>query len=98
MRPESCDYSQASGTRLQTPTLIGCILLKNFALCARLTFVQRRDGIMRCFANPCQALGFPSSPESAALGGLTVVCAVNFEAHDYSIVFARRQKNVGELD
>ena len=98
MRPESCDYSQASGTPLQTPTLIGCILLKNVALRAWLTFVQRRDGIMRCFANPCQALGFPSSSEPAALGGLTAVCAAHCEAHDYSIVFYLHQKNVVELD
>jgi hypothetical protein len=59
MRPEPCNCSQASGTLLQTPTLIGCILLKNCAVQALLTCVQRRGGIMRFFALPCQALGSP---------------------------------------
>ena len=94
MRPESFD----SGTRLQTPTLIGCILLKNFAPKAPLTFVQRRDGIMRCFANPCQALGLLFSLAPQHLAALAAAIAVNFEAYDYSIVFRLRKKCVGRPD
>ena len=94
MRPESFD----SGTRLQTPTLIGCILLKNFAHEAPLTFVQRRDGIMRCFANPCQALGLLFSFELQHLAAFAAVSAVDCEAYDYSIVFCRCKKYVGRPD
>ena len=93
MRPESFD----SGTRLQTPTLIGCILLKNFAPEAPLTFVQRRDGIMRCFANPCQALDLLFFFEPRHFAVLAAVSAVNCEAYDCSIVFGLRQKYVARL-
>nr|WP_297354423.1 hypothetical protein [uncultured Caldimonas sp.] len=52
------------GIRLQTPTLIGCYLLKNnlnraalALLFSSLTRHQQRSEIMTNFFKPCQALG-----------------------------------------
>ena len=56
MRPEVCDCSQASCTRLQTPTLIGCILLKNGVFNALLTCVQRRMELSNVFSIPVKLL------------------------------------------
>jgi hypothetical protein len=62
------------GIRLQTPTLIGCLLLKS-----ALTFVQLRDGIICRFFGTCQAprdflLSLSPSSARAELNA----------AHDYS--------------
>jgi hypothetical protein len=78
MRPDYdiADFSALllSGTRLQTPTLIGCSLLKNLALTVLLSAADpcsAKTAILTCFSNDCQdsvkhLVFFSRSPHIAA--------------------------------
>ena len=84
MRPESVSpHSWHSPSNAHAYRLYLVKELRHFAL---LTFVQRRDGIMRCFAFPCQALGFCPSPQSRAAQLLPSDAFANCEAYNYNII------------
>jgi hypothetical protein len=80
------------GTRLQTPTLIGCLLLKNlsaercscaadFSSAKRWDYLSLFDPVSSAWLSLPALFGVAASFQEALV--------LNSEAHDYSTVFAR---------
>ena len=86
MRPERDNCLCCSGTRLQTPTLIGCVLLKNRAVnCATDSrSVKRWDYGMFC--NPMSSIRPVSTFAVLHSAIVTAKRIEDHEAYDYSSI------------
>ena len=92
MRPERDNCLSCSGTRLQTPTLIGCVLLKNRAVyCATdLRSVKRWDYGMFC--NPTSSTRLFSTFAVLYLAIVAAKRIEDHEAYDYSSISGLSQQ------